>query len=397
MMDSIQGNFRDFWRFDILPPLNRLSWWWWWVLVLVPDPVHPTRSRQLMVLWSSKETPAIRVSGHWWVPKARMLVDEDGGTVMSGMVCAWWYDGENMYEPLLMTECRMAAIDDKHPLWPAEAGEGGEGAGAVIPLTTEDLTFGLRPGKKAFWLNLTSDPAKVEEGAPKEFKVEMTPWWERPSSAKYKNNVYALDMGYDILRVHGLKAKVKIDGEEVEGSAYIQKVGVQAPSFPWFWGMLHFDDGSYIDWFLPHASPSFTMMDDAPWSPRDFFRWPNIGTGIFHDAKRDRTENFKRCTVELNRQEGEDALRDEKGNLLPRFRVKVWNGRTQVSIHVRATSRARWRFDQPTRAGFVSHLTYNEYPLEVEKIAILDEQGLRTFEDYEWIRGNAEHAWGILN
>ena len=109
------------------------------------------------------------------------------------------------------------------------------------------------------------------------------------------------------------------------------------------------------------------------------------------------TENFKRCTVELNRQEGEDALRDEKGNLLPCFRVKVWNGRTQVSIHVRATSRARWIFDQPTRAGFVSHLTYNEYPLEVEKIAILDEEGLRTFEDYEWIRGNAEHAWGILN
>ena len=46
---------------------------------------------------------------------------------------------------------------------------------------------------------------------------------------------------------------------------------------------------------------------------------------------------------------------------------------------------------------FVSHLTYNEYPLEVEKIAILDEEGLRSMDDYEWIRGNAEHSWGILN
>ena len=53
--------------------------------------------------------------------------------------------------------------------------------------------------------------------------------------------------------------------------------------------------------------------------------------------------------------------------------------------------------DQPTRAGFVSHLTYNEYPLEVEKIAILDEEGLRSVDDYQWIRGNAEHSWGILN
>ena len=60
-------------------------------------------------------------------------------------------------------------------------------------------------------------------------------------------------------------------------------------------------------------------------------------------------------------------------------------------------SRARWTFDQPTRGGMVSHLTYNEYPLEVERIAILDEGGLRTIEDYEWIHGNAEHAWGILH
>ena len=129
-------------------------------------------------------------------------------------------------------------------------------------------------------------------------------------------------MGYDIQRVHGMKAKLNIDGDDVEGSAYIQKVTVQAPSVPWFWGMLHFDDGSYIDWFMPHVSPSFTMKDDTPWSMRDFFRTPNIGSGLFHDAKRNRTENFKRCTVELERQEGENALSDEQGNLLPRFKIK---------------------------------------------------------------------------
>ena len=53
----------------------------------------------------------------------------------------------------------------------------------------------------------------------------MLPWWERPSTTKYKNNVFGLNMGYDIQRVHGMKAKLNIDGEEVEGSAYIQKVG----------------------------------------------------------------------------------------------------------------------------------------------------------------------------
>ena len=54
-------------------------------------------------------------------------------------------------------------------------------------------------------------------------------------------------------------------------------------------------------------------------------------------------------------------------------------------------------FDQPTRAGMVSHLTYNEYPLELLRISILDEKGLRTKKDYSWIHGNAEHSWGLLH
>jgi hypothetical protein len=88
---------------------------------------------------------------------------------------------------------------------------------------------------------------------------------------------------------------------------------------------------------------------------------------------------------------------DSDGAPLPRFEIRVWNGRTQVGLRVKAASRARWTFDQPTRAGLVSHLTYNEYPLEVEYVTILDEHGVRTLEDFEWVHGNAEHAWGLLH
>jgi hypothetical protein len=96
---------------------------------------------------------------------------------------------------------------------------------------------------------------------------------------------------------------------------------------------------------------------------------PKIGTGIFHDAKRDRTEEFKKCTVELIEPDSTDEnLFDNDGNHLPKFRVSVWNERTQIALEVRAVSRAKWTFDQPTRAGMVSHLTYNEYPLQLLKI-----------------------------
>ena len=168
-----------------------------------------------------------------------------------------WYDGERMFEPLVIRECRMALVSDKHPLWPADGS--GEGAGAIVPILDEDFSLGMRPGNKGFWLSLTSDEEARSEGAPTSFEAEMTPWWGPPSTLTYRNNVYGFDMGYDILRLQGTKLKLKVDGEEFEGSAYFQKVSVQAPSFPWFWGMLHFDDGSYIDWFRPcllYTSPS---------------------------------------------------------------------------------------------------------------------------------------------
>ena len=94
--------------------------------------------------------------------------------------------------------------------------------------------------------------------------------------------------------------------------------------------------------------------------------------------------------------DSEDA-RDDQGERLPCFSIRIWNGRTQVGLKVRASSRAHWKFDQPTRAGLVSHLTYNEYPLEVESLTILDEKGVRTLDDFEWVHGNAEHAWGFLH
>jgi hypothetical protein len=75
----------------------------------------------------------------------------------------------------------------------------------------------------------------------------------------------------------------------------------------------------------------------------------------------------------------------------------MWNGRTTVQFKVEAVDRAHWHFDQPTRGGLWSHLTYNEYPLELKKLEIKDEFGLRTRNSYGWARGNAEHSWGFLH
>ena len=148
---------------------------------------------------------------------------------------------------------------------------------------------------------------------------------------------------------------------------------------------------------MPHVSPMWTVTDEKPWRLRDVFRTPNIGTGVFHDRKGGKTHSFDNCEVKLSMPTEKDALLDDDGNPLPRFNVKVWNDQSSVTIQVRAASRAKWVFDQPTRASWVSHLTYNEYPLEVESIRVEDGSEVRTLDDYQWIHGNAEHAWGVLH
>ena len=170
----------------------------------------------------------------------------------------------------------------------------------------------------------------------------------RPSTA-----TYAGGMGYDILRAHGTNVAGTIAGEAVSGTAYFQKVCVQAPSPPWYWGVLHFEDGSYMDWFLPHLSPTMTARTPRPWKKRDIRHIGLSQGGLFHDATHRRTERFARVTVEKSAsQRTEGAHGQHPGAPLPVFDVHMWNGRTSIKLTVEAVERAHWHFDQPTREAY---------------------------------------------
>ena len=63
------------------------------------------------------------------------------------------------------------------------------------------------------------------------------------------------------------------------------------------WGMLHLDDGSYIDWFVPHVCPTLTAKDSRHWKRRDITHYPLSMGGLFHDVSRQRTEKFSEVRV----------------------------------------------------------------------------------------------------
>ena len=376
--------------------MPRLGWDWWWWLLILNHPERPEECRQLMVLWSTKETPLIDVSGREWIPEGKPNYDSEGGFSLSGMIAAWWFDGDRMWEPLTLRNRKMAVIPANHNLWPDEVIK--SGAGALIPLDDDDLSMGMRSDASSFWLNLSSDKDMKNDGAPSKFSFDITPWNKPLSTAQrfYKN--YANGIGYDILRLQGSKVKGEVDGEKHEGTAYFQKVRVQAPSIPWYWGMLHFDDGSYLDWFIPHLSFSVTSSNSRPWALRDIGKLAVSTSGVFHDVERKRTEKFNQVRLTnypSNLREGGFGKWPEAP--LPKFNIEMWNGRTRIRLEVQAISRAHWSFNQPTRGGMVSHLTYNEYPLKVQKICIDDEKGQRRKSNWNRISGNAEHSWGLLH
>ena len=97
----------------------------------------------------------------------------------------------------------------------------------------------------------------------------------------------------------------------------------------------------------------------------------------------------------VNKAEAEHGA--NPGSKLPGFKVEMWSDEATITLDVEAVDRAHWAFEQPTIGGLVSNFTYNEYPLYVKKLVIRDKNGVRTEKNYDWIRGNAEHSWGILH
>lgn len=381
-MDSFQGDFSSLWKLQQRQPLNHLTWDWWWWLVMLDDPKNVEPGKQLMVLWSTKDNEMVQVNDVTWNPKGKPGFDEQGAIRLDGMVCAWWFDGSVMHDEIISHVCDMIVLPAGHSSWPSSS-KSNQGGGAVVPLLDSDCSMGMVEDRSKFWLNLN-----LSERSPiQSVQLDLTPWNPAMSTARQANATYAGNMGYDILRLHGTKVSGVIDGESVSGTAYFQKVCVQAPSVPWYWGMLHFSDGSYLDWFLPHASLTMLSRDSRAWKKRDISHIALSQGGLFHDAQNKRSERFEIVSVK----------KEKQPNNLPHFDVQLQNGRTSIHISAQAVERAHWDFHQPSRGGVWSHLTYNEYPLIVKTLRIEDEFGVRVKSDYEWLRGNAEHSWGFLH
>jgi hypothetical protein len=157
---------------------------------------------------------------------------------------------------------------------------------------------------------------------------------------------------------------------------------------PWYWGVLHSEDGSFIDYMLPHIGLAMGRTTEAPRSWRD-------GNGIrlsnrmqFFIAREDRTIQFK--------VKGFHKTWTPEG--LPVFHVLGRSKDTgaELELELESYSRAFWRFEQRYLRWFNSILHYNEYPVEVKKLEFREGGRTLSLGDLGYITGNCEHTWGKL-
>jgi hypothetical protein len=359
--------------------IKNLTWWWWWWIFFIRNPENPARPRQLMILWSTKNCDRIFVNDYLWERNQDIVKTGEPGKradgkynkrkmTFDGMTAVWWFDGERMHDPFALERSDFTV-------------EWRGGKGYVKPHTDNTYLYSGRPG--SYHVLIKKDGH--------EFDFKMRHWNDFISSHRFNTGHYLGKMGYTIYKVFGslLDGRIKsgdINGK-VEGTAYFQKVTVNAPAVPWHWGVFHTENGSYIDYFNPHFGFPNWRKDATPTSFWDR-GYLNLSKSLqFYDAGTDSHYVFKKRQV---------RIRKEIVDGLPTFWVDGDNGQQRLSMKVKAYSRAYWRFEQKYMRFFTSVLYYNEYPTELVDFELVGGKRDVTRDDLGYVVGNIEHSWGWL-
>ena len=325
--------YQNLWVLKTDNMIPGLTWYWWWWIFFVKDPDTPGRTKQLMILWSTKYTDDIKIMDKRW-SVTQLPTWDDKILKFNGMTAAWWYDNQKMYDPLLLEEMDFEVWND---------GDKGE----------------LRPIMEGTDYRFYGSPQKYVvniQDSKNDFHFEMTPWNDYLQKHRFRERTYTKKYNHNILRIYGMVMKGLINGLEVEGSAYHQRVTLNAPGAPWYWGMVQWDDGSYASYFNPFVGPQIFRNTE---NPKSLLDWGDISLNRsirFYHRKTNTEYNFKSKSI---------RIRHTIENGLPTFDVIGRDKEKEIHLRLKAYARAYWRFQQPKRWGMKSILYYNEYPAEV--------------------------------
>lgn len=358
-------NYRGIMDIDTTNLLRNRTWWWWWWVFFFKNQDEPSRTKQMVVLWGTRNCKEILVNDHPWSRKSD-IQKEPGVVSAYGMTASWYFDGKTMIDPLFIDDGPMTSTWSPGKRELSLAGKGryvfsGEDDSNKVTIARKDMNI----------------------------EIDMRPWTDFLTDVAPTGREYFMHLSYAMHKIRGSKARGHISignrDEEVEGTAYFQKVRINSPTTPWYWGVFHSETGSFIDYFMPHIGPPMFRRTERHSSKLDWGERILSKSWRFYDSQ----EGILHTIHNIR-------MRKRYENDLPIFMLSGDDGDKKFEMEMESYSRAYWRIQQPFLRIFNTVLYYNEYPVNVTKFSFESPNTRRTLEDLEPIVGNCEHAWGIV-
>ncbi len=358
-------SWREVLDIDRSHELKGRTWWWWWFIFFFDNPADPSRTKQMVILWGTRNCKKLMINNVPW--RNDGMFSRIGDTVTTrGVAAGWYYDGKTMHDPLFV---------DSGVLETHATGGGG--------------TLSVR-SQADYILDATARPYKILVDRPDvRIDVSLDSWTEHLDPIVPTGKDYLGHLGYRMHKIRGSKAKgtVSMAGaeESVTGTAYFQKVRINSPTSPWYWGVFQSENGSYIDYFMPHIGPPALRRDERhttnlDWGERMLSKgWQFIEgeSGELHKVK----------NVTMTKRYEDD---------LPVFTLMGKAGERQVKMEMASYARAYWKVVQPLLGPVNTLLYYNEYPVNLTEFEYREGGRRWSLSDLGRVVGNCEHAWGIV-
>jgi len=341
------------------------TWWWWFWIFFIENKENPGKPKQFMVLWSTKNENKIKCN-NLSIKSNNEIVIGDKKSLFDGVTAAWYFDGKKMHEDFILEQCNIEL--NKKPY-------------SLISNSKNKASFREKDGCFVVQINKGKNEFVFNSSLGKEKATQPT-----NSKHRYLNGVFE----HSVLRANrlNLTGYTNYNGtrEEINGTSYFQKVVVNAPAFPWYWGIFHFNDGSVLSYFNPHFGAAMLKDNLFKW----FIHEGNISLkkGIyFFNKKTGKTHLFKRIKI-----------KKKIAGKTPVFEVSAENNNSKISFTANCYSSAAWKFEKKFLGLTPMRLKYNEYPATITSFNLQNTQGKKivSLKELGAGVGNVEHTWGLL-
>jgi len=320
--------------FDIKnEPMPKGAWWWWFWLFFFDNPKNPEKPRQLMILWSTKNSKEIECNNL----KIRLKPSLDRSN-LCGAVAAWYFDGEKMHHNLLLEQCNIN-ISEKE----------------LSSNSSTPTYFSINKNKNT--IRIGNDFEFIAEAGNKhEFTKPL-----------YQTSTYVGNKGYVIMKLNHLDLIGKVKNDPIKGSAYFQRVFINSLLPSWYWGLVHFENGSVLTYFKPYFLGKSIKKDIS-----------------FFDGKK--MHDF--ANIKLKK----------IGKDIPTFIVSGKNESEEIKFTLNSYSHSSWSFKKKSLGLVPVKLVYNEYPAVVSDFELKNKKTGEKIdlEDLGSSVGNAEHGTGFM-